>query len=173
MQTLRKKVKKPHLWNTTLLTIETFTTFNINYYKKEKSMNCDDPIQILTSLPYNYTVEMALSNNNVLRTPEGKAYNIKLLYNFINNVNSVVKDCILITYFGLDGPAQTSILKYNGDTITLYTDNSRFSDIHNDTYSNVITEIYSETKNVHGITVQNFYGVTKEALRLTIFSRIL
>lgn len=136
-------------------------------------MNCNDPVQLLTSLPYNYTVDMAVANHDVLRTPGGKGFNINFLYNFIDSVNREVKDCIQITYFGLDGPAQTSILKYNGNTITLFIDNSRFSEINNDIYTQVITRIYSETKDVHGLTVQNFYGLTDKNLRITIFSSIL
>ena len=136
-------------------------------------MDCDNPVQLLTSLPYNYTVDMAVDNHDVLRTPEGKGFNINLLYDFTDNVTREVKDCIRITYFGLDGPAQTSILKYNRDTITLFTNNSRFSEINNDIYTHVITRIYSETKEVHGLTVQNFYGLTDKNLRLTIFSSIL
>lgn len=136
-------------------------------------MDCDNPVQLLTSLPYNYTVDMAVDNHDVLRTPEGKGFNINLLYDFTDNVTREVKDCIRITYFGLDGPAQTSILKYNRDTITLFTNNSRFSEINNDIYTHVITRIYSETKEVHGLTVQNFYGLTDKNLRLTNFSSIL
>lgn len=136
-------------------------------------MNCDNPVQLLTSLPYNYTVDMAVDNHDVLRTPEGKSLNIDLLYSFIENVNRNVKDCIRITYFGLDGPAQTSILQFNGDTITLFIDNSRYSETNNDIYTNIITKIYSEIKNVHGLTIQNFYGLTDKNLRLTIFSSIL
>lgn len=40
-------------------------------------MDCDNPVQLLTSLPYDYTVDMAVNNHDVLRTPEGKGFKVQ------------------------------------------------------------------------------------------------
>jgi hypothetical protein len=74
--------------------------------------------------PYNYTVEMAYINNDILNTPTAKSINTGRLNQFVQNVNNGIPDCVFITTFGIDGPATTSILKYDGSDITYITDNS-------------------------------------------------
>ncbi|WP_312369157.1 hypothetical protein [Lachnoclostridium sp.] len=78
-------------------------------------MNCINPEELLTSLPTDYTVDMAYKNDDVLLTPESRSYNIAKLNNFIKNVQREIPDCILITTFGIDGPATTSVLSYDGN----------------------------------------------------------
>ena len=58
-------------------------------------MDCNEPKKILNSLPKEYTVEMALNNQDVLLTPEGKSYNVDRLNQFMKNLNNYLKIGIL------------------------------------------------------------------------------
>ena len=66
-------------------------------------IGCSDPEKILLSVPYNYSVEMAFINNDILNTPSAKSINTGRLNLFIQNVNYGIPDCVFITTFGIDG----------------------------------------------------------------------
>lgn len=93
-------------------------------------MNCNEPEKILASLPKEYTVEMSLQNQDVLYTPEGKSYNVDRLHEFMSNVQKGYPDCIILTVFGLEPPATTAVLYYDGDEIAYTFDITRINKLH-------------------------------------------
>jgi hypothetical protein len=109
-------------------------------------MNCNEPEEILTKLPRNYTVEMALENGDVLYTPEGQSYNLERLHKFISNIDRGIPDCIIITWFGIEPPATTAVLYYNGKEIAYTYDSTRISEAYKieTIYGTNIFEITSE-----------------------------
>lgn len=136
-------------------------------------MKCDDPIEILASLPSDYTESIALKNVDILQSSRGISYNTYKLNEFMNNINNGTADCVFVTVFGIDGPALTGILKFDGTTIWFCYDNSRFSGIPRDIYSFILKEIYTEIREISGLTLQYYYGKTITGKRLTIYRVIL
>lgn len=135
-------------------------------------MNCKNAEKILASLPSDYTIEMAYRNNDVLLVPEGQSYNTDKFIQFLQNVNAGISDCILITTFGIDGPATTSILQYNENTIIYTFDNSRFSRTY-DIKSFIITRLFSETKVSDNHIVITYYAKTFNNINIPIFKEII
>ncbi len=141
-------------------------------------MDCSDPRKLLLSVPYNYTEEMAYINNDILLTHKQKSINTGRLNYFLQNVGKGVPDCVFITTFGLDGPASTSILKYNGDSITYTDDSSRFGipDRSRDesirTY-NVIS-FYLDQKNYEDKIISvDYHAITSDNKDIIVFSDII
>jgi hypothetical protein len=93
-------------------------------------MDCSKPEEILASLPRDYTVEMALENGDVLYTPKGQSFNVERLHQFMANVNRGIPDCIIITEFGMEPPAVTKVLYYDGDKISYTYDTTRVSEAY-------------------------------------------
>lgn len=137
-------------------------------------MDCSDPTNILLSVPYDYTVEMAYNNNDILNTPTAKSINTGRLNLFMQNVNTGIPDCVFITTFGIDGPASTSILKYDGSVITYTFDNSRFSQIYGDIYTNVITNLFTETtQNDDNVIVTSYHAITPDDKDFVVYRDIV
>lgn len=132
-------------------------------------MECNDPIQILLSVPYDYTVEMAYENNDILNTPTAKSINTGRLNLFMQNVNNGIPDCVFITTWGIDGPPVTSILKYDGNLTTYYFDNSRFSQIHGDIHSYVVEKIFIETTNYDNLIVTSYHALTTDNIDFVVY----
>ena len=133
-------------------------------------IDCRDPVKILLSVPHNYTVEMALENNDILNTQTAKSINTGRLNLFIQNVNYGVPDCVFITTWGIDGPPTTSILKYDGSVITYTTDNSRFSQTYGDIHSYEIKELFTETTSYPNLLVTSYHAITSDNINLVIYS---
>jgi hypothetical protein len=133
-------------------------------------IDCNDPVKILLSMPYNYTVEMAFINNDILNTPTAKSINTGRLNLFIQNVNNGITDCVFITTFGIDGPAATSILKYDGRDITYITDNSRFSQIYGDIHYYKIKKLYTETTYFNNLIVTSYHVITSDNIDFVIYN---
>jgi len=120
------------------------------------------------SLPTDYTVDMAYKNNDVLLTPESRSYNTAKLNNFITNVQREIPDCILITTFGIDGPATTSVLNYDGNSLTFTYDNSRYSGTH-DIRSFLVKRIYTKLSTNEFSTNLIYYAETYDGYNFQIF----
>jgi len=79
------------------------------------------PEEELASLPREYTIEHALSNNDIVYDLN-MTYNTDGFYNFLVNVNHGIPDKVRITYCESERPAAISILHYDGNIIRLVTD---------------------------------------------------
>ncbi len=133
-------------------------------------IDCNEPVKMLLSVPYNYTVEMAYINNDILNTPTAKSINTGRLNQFIQNVNNGIPDCVFITIFGIDGPAATSILKYDGSNIIYITDSTRFSQIYGDIHSYKIKKLYTETTNFNNLIVTGYHVITSDNIDFVIYN---
>ncbi len=133
-------------------------------------IDCNEPVKMLLSVPYNYTVEMAYINNDILNTPTAKSINTGRLNLFIQNVNNGIPDCVFITIFGIDGPAATSILKYDGSNIIYITDSTRFSQIYGDIHSYKIKKLYTETTNFNNLIVTGYHVITSDNIDFVIYN---
>jgi hypothetical protein len=119
-------------------------------------MNCNNPEGILSTLPRDYTVEMALRNHDVLYTPEGQSYNVERLQKFMSNVDRCIPDCIIITTFGIEPPAVTAVLYYDGENIVYSYDSSRVSPSYKiQTFYG--TSIFAETKKHSQFNITYYY----------------
>jgi len=83
------------------------------------------PEKELSSLPRNYTREIAHRNNDMMYD-QIASYNTDRFLRFIDNLNRGIPDRIRITTFGIDRPAVPSILQYNGYVIRLTSDATRY-----------------------------------------------
>ncbi|ABX41364.1 DUF4362 domain-containing protein [Lachnoclostridium phytofermentans] len=134
-------------------------------------MDCSNPVKLLLSVSFDYTIEMAYQNNDILNTPDAKSINTGRLNLFIENVNNKISDCVFITTFGLDGPPTTSILKFDGNTISYTFDNSRYSKIPGDISSHKIKKIYTEkNKDGDNLIFTSYHAVTFDNVDYTIFN---
>lgn len=140
-------------------------------------MDCSNPKEFLLSVPYDYTEEMAFINNDILLTYKKKSINTGRLNYFLQNVEKGISDCVFITTFGLDGPATTSILKYDSDIITYTEDSSRFGipygsrDESIKTYN--IVSLYLDQKNYEDKIISvDYHAITSDNIDLVIFSDI-
>lgn len=133
-------------------------------------MDCIDPVKILLSVPYNYTVEMAYENNDILNTPTAKSINTGRLNLFMKNVDNGIPDCVFITTWGIDGPPATSILKYDGNVITYTIDSSRFSQIYGDIQSYEIIKLYTETTSYNNLIVTGYHVITSDNIDFVIYN---
>jgi hypothetical protein len=135
--------------------------------------NCDDPFSLLLSIPYNYTIEMAFENYDILNTPTARSINTGRLNLFMDYVNNNKPDCVFITTWGIDGPPVTSILKYDGRIITYTVDSSRFSQTYGDIHSYEIKNIYTDTTTHENLVTTNYHAVTNNNLDLLIYRDIV
>jgi hypothetical protein len=116
---------------------------------------------------------MAYQNNDILNTPTAKSINIGRLNLFMQNVADKNPDCVFITTFGVDGPAATSILKYDGTVITYTYDNSRFSRIYGDIYSHEILKLFTETTRNDNLIVTAYHAITPDNIDFVIYRDII
>lgn len=68
----------------------------------------------LSLLPINYTIDIALRNNDIIYD-QIKSYNTSRFINFIENFENGVLDKIRITKYEIDSKATTSILQFDGN----------------------------------------------------------
>lgn len=116
------------------------------------------PEEELSSLPRDYTREIAHINKDII-FDQFISYNVSRFDEFLNNVNNKRSDKVRITLFGIDGPATTSILQYNGDVIRLTIDETRFG--YTDEYYNYYgNQIISQAHERYGDTYETYYLVT-------------
>lgn len=110
--------------------------------------------EMLAALPRNYTIEMALYNNDIIDA-QIKNYNFERLDQFIENVNLGIPDTVRITKFGIDGSPITVVLQYDGNIIKYTSDVSRF-----DTTQNYITfygyKIYTDILHRYGMVFRTY-----------------
>lgn len=136
-------------------------------------MDCSDPVKILLSVPYYYTLEMAYENNDILNTPTAKSFNTGRLNLFLQNVMNCVSDCVFITKWGIDGPPTTSILKFDGNNILYYTDTSRDSQTDRETNRKIniynILKLYIDKSSYNNLIVTNYHALTKENFDFIIY----
>ncbi|WP_312106143.1 hypothetical protein [Lachnoclostridium sp.] len=134
-------------------------------------MDCSDSVKLLLSVPFDYTVKMAYQNNDILNTPTAKSFNTGRLNLFIENVNNKIPDCVFITTFGIDGPAVTSILKFDGNTISFTYDRSRYSKIPGDISSYHIKKLYTEkNKDGDNLIYTSYHVVTFDNIDFIIYT---
>lgn len=98
----------------------------------------------LEELPRDYTRQMATRNWDVL-IDLVLNFNIGRFLIFMDNYNNGIPDKIKITEFGVDGPATTSILYFDGNIVVYVVDGTRYP----------TNEFY--TYYGHYITVSNRY----------------
>lgn len=79
----------------------------------------------LEALPSDYTRLMATRNWDVM-TDLLLNFNIGRFLIFMDNYYRGISDKIRITKFGVDGPATTAILYYDGNLITYVVDDTRY-----------------------------------------------
>ncbi len=80
----------------------------------------------LEVLPHDYTRQMATRNWDVV-IDMILNFNIGRLLIFMNNFDKGIPDKIRITKFGIDGPATTAILYYDGNLVVYVVDDTRYS----------------------------------------------
>ncbi len=135
-------------------------------------MDCSDPIKFLQSVPFDYTLDMAYMNYDILNTPTARSINTGRLNLFIQNLNNGISDCVFITTFGIDGPATTSILKYDGNDITYTVDNSRYNQGYSiNTYK--ITNLYTDTTSESNLFSTNYHAVITDNSDFIIYKDIV
>ena len=78
--------------------------------------NYQDHVLELSTLPYNYTPQMALENGDIVKIGV-MPYNLNRLQQFLMSIENRTPDKIRITMFGIDGYPSISILEYNGKDI--------------------------------------------------------
>ena len=78
----------------------------------------------LTSLPQEYTFDMAKENGDVAWTNK-EVYNLYRLDKFIRNVNNGLKDMVRVVGFTKEGDPIVKDLKYDGEMINLSRDSTR------------------------------------------------
>jgi hypothetical protein len=76
-------------------------------------------------LPRDYTRQMATRNGDVL-IDFILNFNIGRFLIFMDNYNKSIPDKIRITKFGIDGPATTSILYFDGNIVIYEVDGTRY-----------------------------------------------
>lgn len=135
-------------------------------------MDCNDPIKYLQSVPFDYTVDMAYMNYDILNTPTARSINTGRLNLFIQNLNNGICDCVFITTFGIDGPATTSILKYDGNNITYTIDNSRYNQAYSITSYN-ITTLYTDITSENNLFSTNYHAVTTDNIDFIIYRDVV
>lgn len=79
----------------------------------------------LEALPRDYTRQMATRNWDVL-IDLILNFNIGRFLIFMDNYNKGIPDKITITKFGVDGPATTSILYFDGNIVIYVVDDTRY-----------------------------------------------
>lgn len=79
----------------------------------------------LALLPRDYTRLIATRNWDVI-TDLLLNFNIGRFLVFMDNYDKRIPDKIIITKFGVDGPAVTAILYYDGNIVTYVVDGTRF-----------------------------------------------
>lgn len=136
----------------------------------DSELNQYSPEEELAALPRDYTLEMAVSNNDVIYTTN-KSYNTDRFLEFLNKVNNGISDKIRITSYGIDGPVTTSILQYDGNIIRFIADVERFG--INEYYSFYGYQIISQTRNRLGRILQDFSLITIENKSVPVFMNFL
>ncbi|TCT16202.1 uncharacterized protein DUF4362 [Natranaerovirga pectinivora] len=130
----------------------------------------------LLSLPKEYTVEIALENNDLLYTPLAQSFNIDQLVKFLCNFNNGIPDKIRITMFGIDGPPTLSILEYNGEYLKLTIDVSRYDgDVYDEFiisygYDIIIDKTYYNSYNAYSFFLNKFDNGLALIFTYTIFN---
>ena len=124
------------------------------------------PERELASLPREYTIEHALSNNDIVYDLN-MTYNTDGFYNFLVNVNHGIPDKVRITYCESEVPAAVSILHYDGNIIRLVTDASRLGG--HEYYDAFGYQIVSQTKNAQGRVMEEYILVTDDNKHARIF----
>lgn len=101
-------------------------------------------IEDLSMIPYNYSLEQAYRNNDII-FDQLKSYNVKRLHDFIANVEYGISDRVRIAKFVYDGKATIAYLHFNGENILYTIDISRFNpDLKFITYSG--SKLFSHTE---------------------------
>ena len=132
-------------------------SFNFTQYSPEEE---------LASLPRDYTIEHALSNNDIVYDLN-MTYNMAGFYNFLVNVNHGISDKVRITYYESDGSAAVSILHYDGNIIRFVTDASRLGI---DEYYDVSGyQIVSQTISIQGRVLEEYILITEDNKHVRIF----
>lgn len=123
----------------------------------------------LTSIPKDYTTEMAIKHNDIVENVF-LSYNTERLLQFIENVKNGVPDKVRISSFGVDNPFSPtiSILQYDGEMIIYTVDTSRGGIFNNYvTYYGNIMELRKRTRN--DIEILDYYLVTYDNRDVLIF----
>lgn len=81
----------------------------------------------LSKLPVDYTRELAKSNMDVIYD-QFYSFNSQIFNKFLTNISKGKPDRIRIVQYGIDTPAEISILEFNGKRIALMVDSSRVVD---------------------------------------------
>lgn len=102
------------------------STKSINEEKKDNNEKRINPYNYedLSSLPKEYTLDMAKENGDVIWTHK-EVYNLEKLNTFMNNVQNGTKDMIRVVGFTIEGDPIIQDLEYNGEVINLTYDSTR------------------------------------------------
>lgn len=121
----------------------------------------------LSLLPINYTIDIALRNNDLIYD-QMKSYNTERFINFIENYEKGILDKIKITKFEIDSKATTSILQFDGNIIQYTIDVSRFN-----TSEKYITyfghKMFSHTECIHKKEFEVYYLITNKSNVVDVF----
>lgn len=129
------------------------------------------PERILSSIPKNLTPEMALHDNDII-FDQTASYNTDWLLEFMNKLNRGIPDRVIIATFGIDGPAVTSLLQYDGNMIRLTIDSSR-NGVQKE-YTNFYGyQIDSQIRHLDGVTSEIYYLVTTDNQLIPFFTNIM
>lgn len=133
----------------------------------DSELNQYSPEEELASLPRDYTLEKAISYNDVVSDVR-RTYNTDRFFKFLDNVNNGIPDKIRITEFGIDGPPSIRILQYDGNIIRSLTDATRY--ITNQYYDYYGYQIVSQTRNWYGEELEDYFLITVDNKRIIIFT---
>lgn len=121
----------------------------------------------LESLPRDYTEIMAKTNRDVVDR-DVLTYNIGRFLIFLDNYNKGIPDKIRITSFGIDGPASTAILYYDGDLITYVIDSSRYQS--GSFYTFFGKEIVVSMRELRGDMVIDYNLITLDGKKMPVLN---
>ncbi len=117
----------------------------------------------LESLPRDYTELMAKRNRDIV-DKDFLTYNIGRFLIFLDNFKKGIPDKIRITSFGIDGPATTAIVSYDGTSITYVIDGSRYQ--NGNYYTFYGEDIAVNTRELRGDLLLDYDLITMDGKKI-------
>lgn len=121
----------------------------------------------LENLPRDYTDLMAKRNRDVV-DKDILTYNIGRFLIFLDNYNKGIPDKITITSFGMDGPATTAIIYFDGAMITYVIDSSRYQS--GNYYTFYGKNIVVDTRELRGDMIIDYDLITLDNKKIPILN---
>ncbi|MDF2544644.1 MAG: hypothetical protein K0S47_4362 [Herbinix sp.] len=129
------------------------------------------PEEELASLPRDYSLEMALRNNDVIYTTN-TSYNYDRFVEFLDNVRGGKPDRLKIVSYGFEGQILISILQYDGIKIRITFDATRnlTSDNYDSFYGyQIVSQVYQRA----GKKLETYYLISMDNKLIPVFTNIL